>query len=339
MNHTESETTQTNWLTDILTLGNQLRSLDCEAIAQDTVDMMSRSLSFEQVALYLIDKGNPADARPVAQSSPETSSPFPSHRFEPPAGVEQLEHCCLILAPGTDANLGTSEEPAPWHSKDRVLAPLMAIHGLLGYILLDRPYNGQRPTRGMLDVIDIMAGQAAMAFQNARLYATADRATDERLAELATLQEIDRQIHAKLDLHHVLETTLDWAMHTTAAIAGTIALLEKAEIRSPADANWTRQGAQATPLNSQQLRVIAHRGYPPEMEKHWNIPWPADQGLAGRVIQTGEMALTEDVVHDAEYEYHIASPQSHLAMPIKHKEQVVGVISLEGVMSKGFTAD
>ena len=352
MKHTEHETKQARWLTAILkNLGNQIRDQDRESIAQNTVKIMSNSLGFEQITLYLVPRNSPTDPQIVAQTQAGTDvQVFPSALDWKRLIEIQRQNCCrLIPAPGTKAGLSEPGQPVQWRDNDRIYAPLVDAVGLLGYVALAAPHDGLRPTQDLLQVIEIMAGQTAMALRNAERYANVDRALDERLVELATLQEIDRQINAKLDMDHVMQTMLDWAMHTTCALSGTISLLEPTEapvVANPGSeqATWTAAvhapPSAPHPAQGQHvLRVIAHRGYSTEMAKHWHIPWSTDSGLAGQVMQTGETAVSNNVPHDTDYIDPTVSPCSHLITPIKRENRVVGLICLESTVPNGFTED
>lgn len=180
---------------------------------------------------------------------------------------------------------------------------------------------------------------------------------DEQLAELATLQEIGLQLNSKPEIDHVMQTTLDWAMHTTCAISGTISLLEQAKAHggarpSSGQATWEAElhshPPAPSPVQGQPvLRVIAHRGYSPgcsasaEMAQYWQTPWPAKSELAGQVVHTGETAVINDVAyasHDTDDIESTVSPRSHLVTPIKRQDRMIGLICLESTVPNGFTA-
>ncbi|MBI5350120.1 MAG: HAMP domain-containing histidine kinase, partial [Chloroflexi bacterium] len=74
---------------------------------------------------------------------------------------------------------------------------------------------------------------AAVAIENARLYTLTDQALAQRIEELETLQNIDRQLNATLDFNHVMSLALDWAKRNTGAEGGWIGLVDVAakEIR------------------------------------------------------------------------------------------------------------
>jgi signal transduction histidine kinase len=210
------------------------------------------------------------------------------------------------------------QRQVPWQEGDQLFVPLIAGEELLGYLTVDRPEDGLRPTDDTLEVLEIFANQATIAIQNANLYASIDRALDERVAELATLQEIDTQLNVKLDFDYVMDMTLEWAMRITSAVAGTLALV------SP---------------DHKALNVVAHKGYPPEMDRYWSAPWPIHEGIMGQVLRSGEPQMTKDTARYADYVDAETTSRSHLAAPIKREGQVIGTITLESIEPNGFTVE
>jgi signal transduction histidine kinase len=315
---------QTRRLTDILALGNQLKSLDYDVVVQSTAEAVCQSLGFGLVTLSLIDEDDPQRVRVAAWAGVRSatwewlaSTSFPLVDFEAITGAQKLGHCYFVYSPGSEAAISTPQRVIPWEEGDQLYVPLTSNEGLLGYLTVDRPESGLRPTEDTLEVLEIFANQAAIAIQNANLYAGIDQALDERLAELSTLQEIDRQINAKLDFQHVMDTTLEWAMRITSAVAGTLALVSE---------------------DRQTLQVVAHRGYPEEISRYLDDLWPVSEGIIGRVARTGKPELVEDILQDADYVDTMSSVRSHLSAPLKREEQVIGVISLESSEPNGFSA-
>ncbi len=316
---------QTRRLTDILALGNQLKSLDYEVVVQGTVDAVHQSLGFGTVILSLLDENDRSRVRvtawagvrnPIWERMSLTTQPFVD--FRQVGQAQRWGSCYFVPAPDSLPDISTLHRAMPWLLGDQLYVLLTSNEGLLGYLTVDQPEDDLRPTEGTLDVLEIFANQAAVAIQNANLYASIDRALDERLAELSTLQEIDRQINAKLDFQHVMDTTLDWALRITGAVAGTLALMDESR---------------------QFLHIVAHRGYPPEMDRFWDAPWPLTDGIVGRVVRTGEPALVEGALQNDDYADARVTIRAHLSAPIQREGQVIGAISLEGAESGGFTSD
>ena len=159
------------------------------------------------------------------------------------------------------------------------------------------------------DLLVAFAGQAAVAIENARLYTMTDQALAQRVDELSTMQRIDRELNAALDFDRVMDMTLDWALRGTGATVGVIGL----------------HGGRSD--GRQGLLLLASRGFPAGY--HQQEPWPLQRGIAGRVIQTGEPALVDDVSLDPDYYPALAETRSQLTVPIRREGSVVGVINVE----------
>jgi len=315
----------TRQLTHILALGDQLKSLDRDTVAESTVAVVHEGLGYGLVSLSLVEEDDPSRVRIAAWAGIERaawerlrSTSFPLIAFGEIPHVERIGDCRFAYAPGTPPAVSAPGRPAPWCEGDQLYVLLTAEEGLLGYLTVDRPENGRRPTRRALEMLELVANQAAVATQNANLYATIDRALDERVAELATLQEIDRQTNVRLDLSHVTRITLEWAIRMTGAIAGTLAIVDR---------------------DRTALRVAAHSGYAQEMEEHWAVPWSIEDGLSGRAVRTCEPALVENIAAGANLAIEMMAPRSHLVVPIASEGQVVGVMGLESDEPSGFTVD
>jgi signal transduction histidine kinase len=162
------------------------------------------------------------------------------------------------------------------------------------------------------------ASQAAVAIENARLFTQTDEALAERVEELSTFQRIDQALNATLDYDRVIALTLDWAMRRTGAEIGLVAAVDE---------------------ESGGLLFVASRGYPPEYERYREKPWPASDGVVGRVLKTGEAVVIDDVTNDPDHVMAIPETRSQLAVPLCLGDEVIGVINLESSEISGFRAD
>jgi len=206
-----------------------------------------------------------------------------------------------------------------WHSaldKDTrfstqsILAVPLSVKGeTIGVIEALNKRNGRPFTQDELTLLTSFASQAAIAIENARLFTQTDQELAERVAELSTFQEIDRQLNATLDLERVINLGLEWAMRTTGAAAGNISAMMP-----------EREG----------LWLIALRGYASdETAVYHEKLWPLDRGIVGYVARTGEATLVADVSRDPEYVGLARDMHSQLSVPISFEGKVIGVISLE----------
>ncbi len=199
--------------------------------------------------------------------------------------------------------------------------PLSGREGLLG-VLSVYFARVHTPSVNEMEMLTTFANHAAIAIENARLYAAVaherDRArqlyeqTDATLArrveELTSIEEISRQLTSTLDYERVLDLVVERALLATGVDRGIIALWEP-------DRNT--------------LHILAQRGYPPEADRYRTEPWPADRGITGRVARSGVLAVVPDVTRDPDYAAVSPTSRSQLSAPIIHEGRVIGVLTLE----------
>jgi len=163
------------------------------------------------------------------------------------------------------------------------------------------------------NLLTAFAGQAAVAIENARLYTQTDQALTARVEELSIMQRIDRELNTALDVKRVMGLTLDWAMRSTGASAGSVGIV-------------TESG----------IHIIATEGYGDTVEKLQDTPLPLDEGIMGRVVRTGEINLVGNVDTDPDYRGILDATRSQLTIPIKREAEVVGLINLESPEEEAF---
>jgi signal transduction histidine kinase len=106
-----------------------------------------------------------------------------------------------------------------------ILCVPLRLHGdIIGVIYVDNKAKTGLFNKGDLETLETLAVQAATAIENARLYTQTDAALAQRVAELETLQKIDRELNTDLDFERVLDLTLNWAIRVTDAEDGWIAI-------------------------------------------------------------------------------------------------------------------
>ncbi|MEJ2208300.1 MAG: GAF domain-containing protein [Anaerolineae bacterium] len=201
----------------------------------------------------------------------------------------------------------------------RIMAvPMISRDRVIGVIEVINHRNGGPFEEEEAALLTNFAAQAAVAIENARLYTQTDLALARRVEELSTMQRIDRELNAALDFDRVIELTLDWALKATDAPVGVIAYYDEA-------------------LDG--LLLLASRGYPAELERYREEPWPLDRGIVGRVVRSGEPALVQDVAADEDYRPVQPSSHSQLSVPIRREGRVIGVLTVEHPEADVFDED
>jgi signal transduction histidine kinase len=163
-------------------------------------------------------------------------------------------------------------------------------------------------------LLTAFAGQAAVAIENARLFAQTDQALTERVEELSVMQRIDRELNEALDVKRVMDITLSYAMANSHASAGSVGMVTEGGIQ-----------------------IIATHGYGDTVEQLSNRPLPIGRGIMGRVVRTGRMNLVRDVRADPDYRGILPATRSQLTIPIMREGIVVGLINLESPETDAFT--
>ncbi len=139
------------------------------------------------------------------------------------------------------------------------------------------------------------------------------------VTENRVIEELDRELTSTLDYQRVVNLILDRAMELTGADAGVIMRLAP---------------------DGKNLYVLAYRGYPYEtMGIYSEIPWPVERGIIGKTARTGESLLVYDVTEEPAYVEAFPSIRSELAVPLKVREKVVGVLNLESTRLAAFTPE
>lgn len=203
-----------------------------------------------------------------------------------------------------------------------LLCAPMTVHGtVIGVLEVLNRRDGRPFDEDDERLLTALAAQAAVAIQNARLFAITDQALAARVEELSMMQRIDRELNATLDYQQTMERALEWAIQRTGADAGLIAVLAEEE---------GRQG----------LRLLVYRGYPPDgVEPYRETLWPLDRGIVGRVARTGRPELVSDVRYDPDYVAAVEGMVAQITVPIWREERIVGIIVLESARPGQFDQD
>jgi PAS domain S-box-containing protein len=185
---------------------------------------------------------------------------------------------------------------------------------LLGVLVVDRPSTTPPFRDNDVNLLTLLANQAAIAIENARLH---DQ-TKQRLEELSAIEEIVGELSSTLDLGKVISMVLDKAVEATEASVGSIGIVAQ---------------------DRESLIWLAHRGYASQAASGHASAFSTERGIVGRVARTGELALVDDVSKDVDYIEVVHDTRSQLTAPIVIDKAVAGVIALESPRLGGFTQE
>lgn len=211
---------------------------------------------------------------------------------------------------------GDLDPHARFVSESILTVPLLRGTAVLGVIQVINKRNGAPFNDEDETLLSAFAGQAVVALENARLLAQTDQALQQRVSELFTLQQLDRDLNTTLDLEHVLKLTLDWALRVSGGAAGKIML--------------------ASDEGKPYLR--AQQDYENEFSVEFLNSSFSDDGLIGRVLRSGEAHLSGNVHAEPDYAAHNAyTTLSQMTLPIVHKQKRIGVATVESARLNCFS--
>ena len=184
----------------------------------------------------------------------------------------------------------------PLMARERRVGIMTLVHGQRGY------YTPPR-----VEVAMAFAAQAAVAIENARLFA----AEGERVEQLRVINQVSQSIAGILDLDGLLRETAVLIHQRFGYYHVGIALVEGDYVVYRGGAGQLVSDEGEILFSPNQLRI-------------------GKEGLTGRAAATGLVLLSPDVSHDPRYVPLAGlSTRSEVVVPIKSKELVIGVIDIQ----------
>ncbi len=217
------------------------------------------------------------------------------------------------------------QESIMLHSLRSIMCvPLRSRGELIGVVYVDNRVSAGVFTNEDLNLLNAFASQAAIAIENARLYARTDQALQQRLSELETLTQIDRDLNATLNFDRIMEITRSWALRGTQGVQAWVLLKsgnERMQIASgPAEEyplnldlpsferEWTAKTLWTEENQTLMAAPIFHAGkFAAMIAVQKNSPFSEQEGiflsrLAARAANAIENARLYDAVQHANQE-------------------------------------
>ncbi len=281
------------------------RSLERSTIGAEVVRVLSEHLRWHHAAVHL--RRNESDeVELVAFSQGHLADTLPARQVLTRVG-EGLPG--WVIRHGRMVNSGNLRADPRYHEtfpgmNSGLYAPIWAGGRVIGCISVE---SEQRQAFSAEDerLMIALASQAAIAFENARLYREAVRAAERRSILHTASQEIAR---LGQDLEQVYAAAHRAASRLMPSEAFVIALLDEA--RQEIDGVYLFDKGERSP----RLRI------------------PLGQGLSGRVIQSKTSLLIRDHRESDLPGVHFGSPEavrSVLAVPMQVGERMIGMISVQ----------
>ena len=217
--------------TELATLYEVIRMLNSTLDLTETLGVVIDSLihltGAERACLMLLDEDDNLEIRAAQhfdQESIDAADLELSHTVVQQA-VEKGEPVLTTNAQ-LDPRFSAQESVVGYNLRSVVCVPLHIRDWVIGALYLDSRIREGVFSEDDLPLLLAFANQAAIAIENARLYTMTDQALAARVEELTTLQRIDQELSASLDLKRALDLTLSWAMQATRADGGMLSLLD-----------------------------------------------------------------------------------------------------------------
>lgn len=192
------------------------------------------------------------------------------------------------------------------HPRQAFVVPLVAQDQAIAALAVFDKGNDQPFGEEDEQLLLALAGQAAVALQNARLYTTTDQALAARVEELSILQRIDRELNARLDVRRAMQVALAWAARRSGSAAGLMGLVQNDELILFADRGYDRG----------ELGLYRGGGIPLD-----------DYPSLRRAVETGQLQCTRSDQPDARFLRRGTRFQA--VAPIEREEEVIGLLLLE----------
>jgi diguanylate cyclase (GGDEF)-like protein len=191
--------------------------------------------------------------------------------------------------------------PESWHPEDILITPLNSKKGeLIGLLSVDKPVDGRIPSPERILSLEVFAGAAGLAIENARIYEQAERT----IKDLGTVHEVSTAISSVLRLDVLLKRVVQIIQEKLGYVRVSILL---------------REGG------TEELVLRASHGLLTAQDRTRLKP---GEGLVGWVAATGETALVPDVRSDSRYVGDRETVRSEIAIPVKRERHVIGVLEV-----------
>jgi signal transduction histidine kinase len=187
--------------------------------------------------------------------------------------------------------------------------PLKTGEKITGLLSVSNKTGGEFSERD-LSLLSVMAGQAAVAIENARLY----EETRQSLAELRVIHDLCLKISSTLELPQVLDSIVEGAVNLLGAEKAAILMVEDEEI-----------GYRAT------------YGFSPASTQ---VKLKIGEGYAGRVAQNGKPVIVFNAQNDPACNLEMRRREhirSFIHVPIKVKDKIIGILDVSNKRDGNFS--
>ena len=285
-------------------------TLELSSLLGQVLVSATKLLTAEGGALFLVDEdtGEPVFQAVTGPVKPElVGKSLSSHATLVGRAIAERQ-TMLITDVSKDARWNEEADAVAGLETRAVLIVPMVMQGeAIGAIEVLNKTDGGTFTEDDKQLLLALAGQAAVAIQNVRLYTMTDQALAARVEELSVLQRVDRELNTSLDVRRAMQVTLEWATRRTGSLAGLVGLWQEDVLSIIADQGYT----------SGELNQYRDTGIP---LKHYPGIW--------RAVETREPQRV--VAEDKDARFLHSDARTQMVVPIEREDRVIGLLLLEG---------
>lgn len=220
-----------------------------------------------------------------------------------------VEATADLLKESKVSTLGTLLNPS-----GLLLVPVCFNDALLALLAIDAK-KGKTISTDDRAKLEHLAESVAVTLRNARMQDETVAKLKASMREMNILQQIDEELNANIELNHVFNMTLDWALRFTNAHAASLALYNE-----PEDA----------------LRTITDYGYNAGSKQLTQIREESQSGISYRVARSGMSEVIPDISFEKDYVPVMPGVRAQMAVPVTREDKVVAVVTLESKKLDGF---
>ncbi|MCJ7666829.1 MAG: GAF domain-containing protein, partial [Anaerolineae bacterium] len=283
-------------------------SLDLSTLLQGIAESTLKLTNADYVHIFTLDPETGEFTQRTAAWPPEAKEPpkvWPRKNGLTAAVVEAQKP--VVIERATDHPLYSTPEARKWGVKSVAGFPLQGKWGLTGVlnVVFLQPHAFSEDE---IRLLALLADQAAIAIENARLYEQTDEKLGHRVAELTALNVIAQSLTRSLELDEILESIVTHIAQVMQARICTIRLVKGNELTVGAAVGYRDEASrQHTIKIDKHLARIVRDQQPLVVEDLW---------VAKDIPPSRRMRAWREEVH------------SFLGVPMISKRKTIGVLSI-----------
>ena len=284
--------------------------LELKVILQKITESAIQLLGAESGSVALWDNRKQNYAIAIVHQLPEF---LIGMEFTPPwSGVigEVISKKSPVLYKDYEHHPNRLKELDSYHFKEVLGVPLIVREMIIGTMVVGSSNPEVHFQQSEIDLLYNFAHQAAIAIGNAKLYED----SLAKINQLTTLYEIGKTLSSTLDLDELFKKALELLKERWGYVLCGIFFLDK---------------------EKDQLYIKHVIGRDFNEVKNMRFKVGVD-GIVGWVAKTGELLYVPDVSKDPRYIPGSPIGKSEVALPLKMRDRVVGVLDIESKDPRGF---